>query len=233
MSKGQEERLAKEEPISAVDKSTGKAFVVQDVAADPSVCMKFIKEIQHYDKYVKSVKKVGIYEKCRDIMGAETSKATYDVAVFGIKFRYFMIHKFNPRTNTFTWTLDYDRSSDFDDNVGHWQVMKHPSKNGWSRVLYSCQVKLFSWVPGMVVKFLTKTALLEATQWVKKESEAARSKESKLNKSWFSARATVSPCEENRINSEFGRGVCSERDKIHVIFRFGSLASFKGRIYRI
>ena len=101
------------------------------------------------------------------------------------------------------------------------------------RVLYSCQVKLFSWVPGMVVKFLTKTALLEATQWVKKETEAARSKESKLNKSWFSARATVSPCEENRINSEFGRGVCSERDKIHVIFRFGSLASFKGRIYRI
>ena len=59
--------------------------------------------------------------------------ATYDVAVLGIRFRYFMVHKFNPRTNTFTWTLDYDRSSDFDDNVGHWQVMRHPSKNGWSR----------------------------------------------------------------------------------------------------
>ena len=85
MSKGQEERLAKEEPISAVDKSTGKAFVVQDVAADPSVCMKFIKEIQHYDKYVKSVKKVGIYEKCRDIMGAETSKGEL---YYGISVRF-------------------------------------------------------------------------------------------------------------------------------------------------
>ena len=74
MNKEQEERLAKDEPISAVDKSTGKAFVVQDIAADPTICMDFIKEIQHYFKYVKSVKKITIYNKSKDMMGTETLK---------------------------------------------------------------------------------------------------------------------------------------------------------------
>lgn len=154
--------------------------------------MKFIRDVRNYDKYVQSVKKVTVYDEKKDFMGIEKTKATYDVAVFGVKFRYFMIMTFNPRFNTFTWTLDYSRNSDFDDNVGHWQVMKHPSKNGWSRVLYSCQVKLFSWVPGIVVNFLTKSALIEATTWVKKASEAEAAKTpSKTNNPWFTGKAKV------------------------------------------
>ena len=76
MNEEQEEKLARGEPISAVDKGTGKAFVVQDIAANPTICMEFIKEIQHYDKYVKSVKKVNIYDKSKDVMGTETLKGT-------------------------------------------------------------------------------------------------------------------------------------------------------------
>jgi hypothetical protein len=33
--------------------------------------------------------------------------------------------------------------------------------SGWTRVLYSTEVKLFPWIPEFVVNFLTKTALLE------------------------------------------------------------------------
>ena len=192
--------------------------------------------------------------------------ATYDVAVLGIRFRYFMVHKFNPRTNTFTWTLDYDRSSNFDDNVGHWQVMKHPSKNGWSRyakeytstewphleikgwlllfdfnfdirVVYSCQVKLFSWVPGLVIKFLTKTAILEATQWVKKESELAESIKSKSKKSWFVASAITNTYlykTKYNTNSDSGHGVCPRIDISRISSRFASLISFKScKIHKI
>lgn len=67
--------------------------------------------------------------------------------------------------------------SDFDDNVGHWQVMKHPTKAGWSRVLYSCKVKLFPWIPEFVVNFLTKKALTESTGWVKRVSEKEQEEE--------------------------------------------------------
>ena len=215
MSKDQEVKLGKGEPVSAVTKEEGKAFVVQDIEADPAICMNFIKDIQNYHKYVKSVKKVTIYEKSKDFMGNEKMKATYDVAVFGIKFRYFMIHTFNPRLNTFTWTLDYSRSSDFDDNVGHWQVVRHPSKAGCSRVLYSCQIKLFSWVPGVVVNFLTKTALIEATRWVKTESEAlaikqpARGKK-RPNNLWFSGKAQL-----NSIGNSIRKTQARDADFFH------------------
>ena len=85
-------------------------------------------------------------------------------------FGYYLVLTREPQYNTFTWTLDYQYNSDFDDNTGHWQVVPHPKKAGWSRVLYSTEVKLFSWIPELVITFLTKTALLEANTWVKRES---------------------------------------------------------------
>jgi hypothetical protein len=45
--------------------------------------------------------------------------------------------------------------------VGHWQVMPHPSRSGWTRLLYSCKVKLLPWIPEFVVSFLTTKALTE------------------------------------------------------------------------
>ena len=33
-----------------------------------------------------------------------------------------------------TWTLDYDKTSDFDDVSGHWHVCEHPSKPDCTRV---------------------------------------------------------------------------------------------------
>ena len=68
-------------------------------------------------------------------------------------------------------------NSDFDDNVGHWQVMPHPSKKGWTRLLYSCKVKLFPWIPNFVVNFLTSKALTESTSWVKREAEKEQAKQ--------------------------------------------------------
>ena len=58
-------------------KSTGKAFVVQDIAAEPSICMNLIKDVKDYYKYVKSVKKITIYDSKKDFMGIEKIKATY------------------------------------------------------------------------------------------------------------------------------------------------------------
>jgi len=95
----------------------------------------------------------------------------------GMGFGYFLKLTHEPRWNTLTWTLDYKKNSDFDDNVGHWQVMKHPTKAGWTRVLYSTKVKLFNWIPNIVVNFITTKALVESTTWVKKESEKEAAKQ--------------------------------------------------------
>ncbi len=68
------------------------------------------------------------------------------------------------------------------------QCVRSSVRSGWSRILYSTQVKLFPWIPEFVVSFLTKTALIEvcrctafaecdtahcaqSTTWVRKEAE--------------------------------------------------------------
>eukprot|EP01034_Spumella_vulgaris_P033292 gene33292-41084_t len=79
-----------------------------------------------------------------------------------------------PSLNTLTWTLDYSKNSDVDDSVGHWQVMKHPKKSGFTRILYSTKIKMMPWIPEFFIEFMTGKALTEATGWLKRESELAQ-----------------------------------------------------------
>jgi hypothetical protein len=117
------------------------------------------------------VKKVSIYDSHSYPNGTEISNAEFNVGLALLSFTYFLKLKYDPAYFTLTWTLDYQFDSDFDDSTGHWQVVEHPSKPGWSRVLYSCEVKVFNWLPEFVITMLTKTALIESTAWVKRESE--------------------------------------------------------------
>ncbi len=71
-----------------------------------------------------------------------------------------------------TWSLDYEKTSDFDDVSGHWHVEEHPSKPNHCRVFYACDVKFKSSLPGPIRNFVQKTALKQATGWVKRESES-------------------------------------------------------------
>jgi hypothetical protein len=68
-----------------------------------------------------------------------------------------------------TWTLDYDKTSDMDDVAGHWHLEE--TKTGQTRVFYACDIKLKGIVPGPVLNIISKSALQQATAWVKKESE--------------------------------------------------------------
>ena len=70
-----------------------------------------------------------------------------------------------------TWTLDYEKTSDFDDVSGHWHVAPHPSKPDCTRVFYACDIKMAGSVPKPIINFIGKVALKQATSWVKKESE--------------------------------------------------------------
>lgn len=85
-----------------------------------------------------------------------------------------------------------------DDNVGHWELLPHPSKKGWTRILYSTKIKLFSWIPDFVIQFLTGKALTESTTWVKRESEMEQVRqgptpEKSLRKpSWFDLKGGAS-----------------------------------------
>lgn len=90
-----------------------------------------------------------------------------------LQYTSFYDHTFSPENDSLTWTLDYDKTSDFDDVAGHWHLENHPKKADCTRLFYACDIKLKGSVPKPVVNFLSKTALKSATGWVKKESEKA------------------------------------------------------------
>lgn len=161
--------------ITRADKN-GRGTCIQDVNAPVDVCMAKIRDLANYKKMVPKVKNVEIYSEETFQNGTIQTGAYFTVGVSLMTFNYYLLLTYDPELNTLVWTLDYKYNSDFDDNTGHWQVLPHPVKRGWSRVLYSSEVRLFPWIPEFVVAILTKTALVEATTWVRKESEAAAKK---------------------------------------------------------
>lgn len=183
----QAKKLDKGEPVMFNERvgKSGRGVVIQDVDSPPDICMDKIRDLPKYPKMVPHVKSIDIYENKKFLNGTVKVGAKYNIGLMGVGFGYFLMHTYEPRHNTLTWTLDYTKNSDFDDNVGHWQVMPHPSKRGWTRVLYSTKVKLFSWIPEFVVKFLTSKALTESTSWVKRESELEAAKQRKGKKDVF------------------------------------------------
>jgi hypothetical protein len=86
-----------------------------------------------------------------------------------------------------TWTLDYAKSSDFDDVSGHWHLQDAgPNK---TRVFYACDIKLRGAVPGPILNYISKAALKQATSWVKAKSEANSNDTTWANKFKYASKA--------------------------------------------
>lgn len=82
------------------------------------------------------------------ILYPDTNERTHDI--FSISQLFFC----------FVW----DTACCADDSVGFWHVTKHPTtekKDDWSRVYYSVQLRIPSWVPGIVIGYLNKKAIRE------------------------------------------------------------------------
>ena len=91
--------------------------------------------------------------------GTQTIRTRMKLGVMGVSLEYFIDHTYAPRLGVLTWTLDYSRLSDLIDSVGYWCVVAHARTPGASRVFYSVDAALPSWVPGFVVNAVTKKAL--------------------------------------------------------------------------
>lgn len=151
---------------------SGRGTIIQDVDAPPHVCMDRIRDLKNYKKVVPNLKSITNIEVTKEADGSEVITSKWNVGVSLVGFTYFLKLRYDAKYNTYSWTLDYSKSSDFDDNTGFWQVLPHPDKGpDHTRVVYSTEVKLFNWIPEFVVTFLTKTALISSTEWVKRESE--------------------------------------------------------------
>lgn len=150
------------------DSGGGRGVAVQDVHATPDVVWSRITKYDKYPEWVDGVLECEVYENT-----GEHIKARFKIGAMGTRVEYYIDHVYHPDEGWMTWTLDYTRESDLDDSVGFWRVVPLPDKPGWSRVYYSVEVRLKGWVPGFIETMIAKKGLTQATEWVKRESEAA------------------------------------------------------------
>jgi len=147
-----------------------RLLMVRDIQSPAYVVMDRILDLDAYDRMVKGVDRVRRYGSAKLRDGTEEIRAVYDIHALHLKFKYFMLHRYDPKQRCLTFHLDYDRRSDLDDSVGYWYVK--PQTDETCRVYYSCDTLLRGWVPGPVKDLLGKTALKQATTWVNTESLA-------------------------------------------------------------
>jgi hypothetical protein len=166
----QQERLAEGKlVIFTVESETGGVGVgVQDIAAPPEVVWSRITGFDHYVEWVGPVKECEVYRT-----DGPKTYTRVKVSGFLYSYEYFLENTLHPEHDMLTWTLDYDRRSDFDDCVGAWAVKPHPDKEGWSRAWFSSDLELRSKMPGFLMDYVKKKGLKDATAWVKRESEKA------------------------------------------------------------
>jgi len=152
----------------------GKSICVQDVEAPKEAVWNQILDLDHYVGKVSKLKECSNYLVKTRPDGTFQVKTKMVVGVMpGYKYEYYCDHTYHPDQNSVVWTLDYEKTSDFDDVAGHWHLQDHPKKPGCTRVFYACDIKFKTALPGPVLSFLTKKALKQATSWVKRESEAS------------------------------------------------------------
>lgn len=165
------ERLDKGKPVMAPmkdDAMGGRGLAIQDIAASPDVVWSRIVSYDRYPDWVNYVSECEIYEQSGDRI-----KVRFVLKGLGFRFEYFIDHVYRPEQGYMTWTLDYSRLSDLDDSVGYWFVETHPTKDGWSRLYYSVDLRTKKQFPEFIQDMVTRRGLHEATEWVKRESEAA------------------------------------------------------------
>lgn len=154
---------------------SGSAICIQDVYAPITAVWSQILDMDTYSTKVSKVNENKNYVVKHNSDGTCTIKTKQVLGVLpGYAYESYYDHTYYPTKNSLTWTLDYDKTSDFDDVSGHWHVEEVPnsSQSHCCRVFYSCDIKMKGSVPGPILNYISKQALKQATAWVKRESEA-------------------------------------------------------------
>lgn len=151
-------RVAPESP-----KGSMRCTSIQDVRAPASVVWGLLLDYPNYPKFVKGMSKCKPYSRRRTMTGGSVVSAKYTVNVGpSFKLNYYLEHHHEPLQNCMTWHLDYSRRSDLFDSVGYWYV--EPRGPELSRVYYTTDSLLPSWIPTPVRKTFTRIAMQSATK---------------------------------------------------------------------
>lgn len=115
LSKQENDLLNSGKPVTINQRNgkSGRGIVIQDIHAPPHICLSKISDLPNYSKMVPNVKSIEIYDNETNADGSTRIGALFKVGVSFVTFGYYLRLKYNPKYMTYTWTLDYQYSSDF------------------------------------------------------------------------------------------------------------------------
>ena len=143
-------------------KGSMRCTSIQDVRVPASAVWDLLLDFPNYPRFVKGINTCKPYSRRRTVTGGKIVNAKYTVNVGpAFKINYYLEHQYEPLKNCMTWHLDYSRRSDLFDSVGYWYV--EPRGPELSRVYYTTDSLLPSWIPTPVRKAATRIAMQAAT----------------------------------------------------------------------
>mmetsp|Transcript_34266 Transcript_34266/g.79049 ORF Transcript_34266/g.79049 Transcript_34266/m.79049 type:complete len:239 (-) Transcript_34266:1234-1950(-) len=116
-------------PEDGDEETGGGAICVQDINAPKAAVWSQILRMGEYPKKVPKVTECRNYCVRRNRNGSVTMKTFQRIRIFpGYSYVNYYDHTFDPEKDSLVWSLDYDKTSDFDDCSGHWHLQDHPTR---------------------------------------------------------------------------------------------------------
>ena len=143
-----EEQLRRGRPVvRRLPGARGRLMSVQDVHAPESVVWDTIMDVSNYPKMVDGVISTEVYARRPTPTGGRQVKARYKIRLApALSLEYHVTHVFEPLRHAMTFHLDYARRSQLNDMVGYWFVEQLPGSEAWSRVYFSSDAEIPSWL---------------------------------------------------------------------------------------
>lgn len=145
----------------------GSGIAVQDIDAPSEYVWKVILSHNRYSEWVKNIDRCHVYKKEGRLWYIDML-----TSFLWVKSQLYMVHRIQQPMGYISWSLDRTRTSDLKDVTGYWKIYAVEGKKNRTRLEYGSQI-VAGGVPDFVIEFLTHDSLVDGTQWVKSQSEAA------------------------------------------------------------
>ena len=144
---------------------------IQDVHAPEKVVWQTIMDIPGYKKMVGGVLACDVYSQKRTASGGKRVKARYHIRLVPkVTLSYHVEHHYEPLQHSMIFCLDDEKENQLLDMAGYWHVEQLPGDDKWSRVYFSSDALIPSWL-SWAHDALIKQAAYKNLYWVEKYAE--------------------------------------------------------------
>ncbi len=151
----------------------GEGIGMIKVHAPADKIWNIITDYPRYPEFMEKIESAEVYEeKLKTKNDLKIISVKYNAGFIFIDICYHVRHYIHKDDYFLTWELDKSQKNDYADTVGCWLVL--PEGENVCRVYYQAKVEAGRWIPGFIMKWLTKSSLVEILESVKTEAEKSQ-----------------------------------------------------------